>query len=195
MPWLFLRTWPCLGPSGETLGCTCQKSPAKNLSQKTVPGSSVFPCEGLGLLEESLSGCPLSAMAESIPMPQTGRGLALLSPGLPSGAKYLDVFIKPPDACLVSHRLSEELEGACWWKPVGKGCAISGSSVPISGGPVVYTAWKGGCCGAEGCFLSTSVEQEDIEFFTVPTEPRWIRSMFPEVPVLFSALSWYARLL
>lgn len=52
-----------------------------------MPGNNVFPCEELGLLEESLNGYPLSAMAESLPVPRTGGGLALLSLGLLSGVK------------------------------------------------------------------------------------------------------------
>lgn len=52
-----------------------------------MPGNSVFLCDELGLLEKSLTGCPLSAMAESVPVPRTGGGLALLSLGLPHGAK------------------------------------------------------------------------------------------------------------
>lgn len=59
----------------------------KNLGQKTLPGTSVFPCEELGLLEESLSGCPLSAMAAGLPVPRAGGKLALLFLGVPSGAE------------------------------------------------------------------------------------------------------------
>lgn len=75
LPWTIWRN-PCP-----------KRSPGKTLGQKTVPGNSVFLCDELGLLEESLTGCPLSATAESLPVPQTGGGLALLLLGLPHGAK------------------------------------------------------------------------------------------------------------
>lgn len=54
---------------------------------------------------------------------------------------------------------------------MGEGCAVSGVgfSVPISGASSI--AGKGGSCGIEGFQLSPWVEQEDTEFFTVPTEP------------------------
>lgn len=80
---------PCLEPSGETLGYTCPKrSTGKNLGQKTLCQALAFShVEELGLLEESLSGCPLSAMAAGLPVPRAGGKLALLSLGVPSGAE------------------------------------------------------------------------------------------------------------
>lgn len=65
-----------------------KRSPGKNLGQKPLCQAIVFSCVMSWVCWRNLSlAVPLSAPAESLPVPRTGGGLALLSLGLPHGAK------------------------------------------------------------------------------------------------------------
>lgn len=162
MPWLFLQTRPCLGPSGETLGSTCPKrSPGNNLGQKTLCQAIAFSHVKISVCWRNLSMAILSLLWQKV-----SRCLGLVEGRLcshlacPLGQSSWTFSLSHQTCTWYPTDLQRNWKELVGGSPVGKGCSISGVgfsgfSMPIFGVPICCSAGKGGGCGAEGFLLST----------------------------------------